>query len=141
MMRFPAHPHMRGERVSMETASGPPSGSSPHAWGTPAQDSSPEGSPRLIPTCVGNAADCNLLSTAAPAHPHMRGERLVIMLHGPLDLGSSPHAWGTLPVKDLNKILDRLIPTCVGNALCDPAGCVPCAAHPHMRGERYVNTG
>ncbi len=94
-------------------------GSSPRAWGTlwiNIRDAPPS---RFIPTCVGN-------SEGRPP-PNKNS------------FGSSPRAWGTqellIPLRDEG----RFIPTCVGNSCTARYVDVPCAVHPHVRGElRYV---
>ena len=46
---------MRGERWLTAFLSAAPTGSSPHAWGTPAWSKRRRFNQRFIPTCVGNA--------------------------------------------------------------------------------------
>ena len=50
-----------------------------------------------------------------PVHPHMRGEHVYEDKDKVNETGSSPHAWGTLPYTWLAMLLNRFIPTCVGN--------------------------
>ncbi len=51
---------------------------------------------RFIPACAGNAVAASLLCLSFPVHPRMRGERNALRPVTALDLGSSPHARGTL---------------------------------------------
>src|SRR5439155_747322 len=110
------HPHMRGEHEAGGFAGFPPVGSSPHAWGTLATVETRQNRGRFIPTCVGNTLLVEDMIAAIPVHPHMRGEHKVFSsccggvstvhphMRGEhlrpgeeffIELGSSPHAWGT----------------------------------------------
>ena len=68
-------------------------------------------------------------------HPHMRGEYSVVSEVTSAPIGSSPHAWGIQGISFLEALIDRFIPTCVGNTnrCCWCSSAV--AVHPHMRGE------
>ncbi len=110
-------------------------GSSPHAWGTLEQIALGGNVQRFIPTCVGNTTIRVGTGLDLSVHPHMRGEHRSSHIRDTLWLGSSPHAWGTLVLKEVDLIGNRFIPTCVGNTItvrpCTRRGTV----HPHMRGE------
>ena len=127
---------MRGERGSREIAEWINSGSSPHAWGTPAMKYVQATSLRFIPTCVGNAPGSIGRRIDCTVHPHMRGERSFETKPSMTDYGSSPHAWGTLVMALLKMLKARFIPTCVGNASINRISDLHPAVHPHMRGER-----
>ena len=92
--------------------------------------------PRFIPTCVGNALGSLRHIPIFPVHPHVCGERRVIIKAPLAKVGSSPRVWGTLKsVEDLSLCI-RFIPTCVGNAgftMTDP---YEYPVHPHVCGER-----
>ncbi len=106
---------MRGEHSTLTKSSSRISGSSPRAWGTRRAAGSSGRPIRFIPTCVGNTSPMKKPTTFTPVHPHVRGE------HGSLPTdtrparGSSPRAWGTLP-----------LPIGVGRLS---------SVHPHVRGE------
>ena len=66
----------------------------------------------------------------------MRGERNLLLWVAPEQLGSSPHARGTLTALELNRYPFRFIPACAGNATgCLNGRRLP-SVHPRMRGER-----
>ena len=90
------HPHTRGEHTLILAAIARAAGSSPHAWGTPAQSPRPSAPTRFIPTRVGNTCPIAATVRAHPVHPHTRGEHRQAPLESPCVAGSSPHAWGTL---------------------------------------------
>ena len=115
------HPHARGEQVRSRRLALNSGGSSPRAWGTGALGQRRGQGMRFIPTRVGNSPsplDSHALGTV---HPHARGEQG----HpeggvGPHN-GSSPRAWGTVPVEAGATFPDRFIPTRVGNSKIRPA--------------------
>src|SRR6266436_491594 len=106
---------MRGEHPSGVTRNSSSVGSSPHAWGTRMHRNKTLHDRRFIPTCVGNTRVLIRRATLRSVHPHMRGEHMRRVQEIPGEIGSSPHAWGTLRsnIKLLAK--GRFIPTCVGN--------------------------
>ena len=126
---------MRGEHILFGKEDLTPLGSSPHAWGTPPILRWLCGTHRFIPTCVGNTHAKKGHVVQIPVHPHMRGEHH----RGPkvigLSLGSSPHAWGTHTLAAIARVVQRFIPTCVGNTCKQATGSSHCPVHPHMRGE------
>ena len=65
----------------------------------------------------------------------MRGE-YIHGVEGPDDGGgSSPRAWGILPLRQLALGNLRFIPTCVGNTIILNAETYKITVHPHVRGE------
>ncbi len=76
-------------------------------------------------------------------HPHPRGEYLVIDAPRIPPAGSSPPAWGILPVPLRARDEDRFIPTRVGNTCALRGWSAVGSVHPHPRGEyiRASNTG
>ena len=91
------------------------SGSSPHAWGILSQLWYLLQRTRFIPTCVGNTCRLSRRCRRYSVHPHMRGEYAFLCILRMRVYGSSPHAWG-IPVIGISVILiQRFIPTCVGN--------------------------
>ena len=69
----------------------------------------------------------------------MRGEQRINIVIDLVECGSSPHAWGTDCSVLSVQLVNRFIPTCVGNrtgaALWEEQETV----HPHMRGEQPCN--
>ena len=71
----------------------------------------------------------------------MRGELLESSGSITIFAGSSPHAWGTELHLGLANLINRFIPTCVGNwheRIFKKWGA---AVHPHMRGELFASGG
>ena len=89
------HPHMCGELSMFPSSSVKSSGSSPHVWGTHEEGYTGEDWERFIPTCVGNSEDGQECGQPGPVHPHMCGELLSRIKKPTVDIGSSPHVWGT----------------------------------------------
>ena len=77
---------------------------------------------RFIPTCVGNGISVASMAVLSAVHPHVCGERWMVIAGAKVTVGSSPRVWGTVGhgIDDLRE--RRFIPTCVGNG--------PSAAHP-----------
>ena len=111
---------------------------------------------RFIPTRVGNTADVAAAAAIDSVHPHARGEhvtgtRLVAPCsavhphargeHKTPDIcalvqgGSSPRAWGTLRPARSARVLNRFIPTRVGNTPSLKTSLTARTVHPHARGE------
>ncbi len=90
---------------------------------------------RFIPTHVGNTPGRTVDATGLPVHPHARGEHRRIPSSSPWSAGSSPRTWGTHLAGREVRVLDRFIPTHVGNTggMCDGRFRTP--VHPHTRGE------
>ena len=109
------HPHVRGEHRGLCSMLMSRIGSSPRAWGTLAAPPLHLAGWRFIPTCVGNTWSNNADGRGETVHPHVRGEhsarwgRLIGLG------GSSPRAWGTRVHLALAPVVERFIPTCVGN--------------------------
>ena len=94
------HPHMRGEQVRSRANRYREGGSSPHAWGTVNNAILRTQQARVIPTCVGNSKQRHVELLLDAGHPHMRGEQCSRHFGMKRDIGSSPHAWGTVaPLK------------------------------------------
>jgi len=133
--RYSVHPHTRGEHAFIIHLPSDYDGSSPHTWGTPAPESTPQPDIRFIPTHVGNTHSCEHYLTNGAVHPHTRGEHLGLLLPIHISTGSSPHTWGTLGGEIEKVLIDRFIPTHVGNTPAPKVGYLPVLVHPHTRGE------
>ena len=111
------------------------SGTSPHAWGKRRHFRPVRGGVRNIPTCVGKTTPSWASCTDPTEHPHMRGENPGCGTPCSLKNGTSPHAWGKRTDGNLDRAINRNIPTCVGKTRCAPFSFRLLAEHPHMRGE------
>ncbi len=129
------HPHSRGELVAGAAQDYEQGGSSPLAWGTRVGEHLIRGARRFIPTRVGNSGMGCKSSLACLVHPHSRGELGSIRSCGNGVVGSSPLAWGTLPVRRHNRLSRRFIPTRVGNSSVQRQLAHGWSVHPHSRGE------
>ena len=109
------HPRMRGEHQRLSYAVVAPSGSSPHARGTPVLKGFIVSKFGIIPACAGNTA--TRLNCGMPPwdHPRMRGEHFLRFSAKPPKMGSSPHARGTLNPCNPLRIAGGIIPACAGN--------------------------
>ena len=134
--RTTVHPHARGERPVLRTLTMFKSGSSPRPWGTHRADHRRRAGRRFIPTPVGNAPSPPPKPTGRTVHPHARGERRRVYIKHSAYYGSSPRPWGT-PHHILEpNLVDRFIPTPVGNARRSSGRSLARPVHPHARGER-----
>ncbi len=129
------HPHVHGE-LGMSTAF--PFriiGSSPRAWGTLNDDTRLIAVDRFIPTCMGNSGSLAFFLVAATVHPHVHGELCAAVAKSSTIVGSSPRAWGTHAVRNIDKGYQRFIPTCMGNSFPRYSRGAPIPVHPHVHGE------
>jgi len=115
-------------------------GSSPRAWGTLVIILVTGAKYRFIPTCMGNSKDCSCLCFSSSVHPHVHGE-----LRPPPDVphagaGSSPRAWGTQLIDAEPALVERFIPTCMGNSVQAIAGACRRSVHPHVHGELVIKS-
>ena len=90
------HPRMRGEHLLGIAIPSFPSGSSPHARGTPSMVVSFLVSLGIIPACAGNTSSMVHVISLRRDHPRMRGEHRAGDVPRRTCWGSSPHARGTL---------------------------------------------
>ena len=111
-------------------------GSSPRVWGTPHARIDVIQQWRFIPTGVGNAARPRMASSYSTVHPHGCGERRPWLCGEICGGGSSPRVWGTHAEHGFRELIDRFIPTGVGNAWLALIGHNAMAVHPHGCGER-----
>ena len=106
---------MRGEHSGVWRNLCPPSGSSPHARGTPDQGVK-EGLERgIIPACAGNTDTMRPVIGENWDHPRMRGEHSRRPCTCGIRWGSSPHARGTQFCPYMKKAPFGIIPACAGN--------------------------
>ena len=89
----------------------------------------------LIPTHAGKTSSSTTSGGCAPAHPHSRGENIMLPRIKQRRRGSSPLTRGKLLTLTDADASNRLIPTHAGKT--SDAGPPECSApaHPHSRGE------
>ena len=133
------HPHARGERAAAMAREDLYFGSSPRPWGTPVRPMASRVLVRFIPTPVGNARPLVYTTQGWPVHPHARGERVRVRAARANVPGSSPRPWGTHEPAEELIVVDRFIPTPVGNAPSGWSGQRRSTVHPHARGERLTS--
>ena len=129
------HPRMRGEHGERLTSLIPPSGSSPHARGTPVCGGIPTWAPGIIPACAGNTSPARDSRKRPRDHPRMRGEHAISLAIAPMIRGSSPHARGTRFVSIPLVSASGIIPACAGNTFEKALTNFTIRDHPRMRGE------
>ena len=135
MFELPVHPHVRGEYRRRAATLSTCCGSSPRAWGIPQAMPYPALAGRFIPTCVGNTWWPATASSIRAVHPHVRGEYSAPAVSIMPKTGSSPRAWGIPSLKLLPSMVQRFIPTCVGNTVEGKGLFCSDPVHPHVRGE------
>ncbi len=136
ILRQAVHPHGCGERLLVCRVQEKLRGSSPRVWGTPCLGPHGYQKFRFIPTGVGNARATRAGDNQQAVHPHGCGERLRDLGSTRLTLGSSPRVWGTRNAVMFLRVLNRFIPTGVGNALSRSTRRMAPTVHPHGCGER-----
>ncbi len=132
------HPHACGEHDAGTLLLADLLGSSPRMWGTLQPHNAVHTRIRFIPTHVGNTHCSGSGLTRRSVHPHACGEHSTCFTLSRFASGSSPRMWGTLANKKALQLVQRFIPTHVGNTTrCAPA-CRARPVHPHACGEHYV---
>ena len=129
------HPHAGGEYNLQGKERIHWAGPSPRGWGI-------RRGPRLrfrifrtIPTRVGNTSSLSSRLRLTADHPHAGGEyRFALQLRASDD-GPSPRGWGIRRARPPIRLLERTIPTRVGNTSVDGIECGGPADHPHAGGE------
>ena len=156
------HPHGRGDNFVSESPATAWNGSPPRAWGQCSLACDDARRDRFTPTGVGTMAKVTTWTTAAPVHPHGRGDNVRARVCSPRPTGSPPRAWGQSPRTRRAARLRRFTPTGVGtmdvlrDALQHAAGSPPRAwgqsrrsgggrrqhlVHPHGRGDNTLKRG
>ena len=131
----PVHPRTRGEHDDLLTPQRAPTGSSPHARGTPTQRYLGGLGGRFIPARAGNTERSEAPVMLRAVHPRTRGEHRMTDAAVSEANGSSPHARGTLLAELLAQGRDRFIPARAGNTSKKKKTCPSLAVHPRTRGE------
>ena len=110
------HPHARGEQLRYGVKLAEDAGSSPRTWGTDRAAGVRAAVERFIPTHVGNSGAFGVVVDGDTVHPHARGEQMENSTVSLLAYGSSPRTWGTATIRGGSMIINRFIPTHVGNS-------------------------
>ncbi len=132
---YAVHPHTHGEHNIIEEKFLSEIGSSPHAWGTQGSGEPGLDDQRFIPTRMGNTHGKPDSEGERTVHPHTHGEHKELRVDECCWFGSSPHAWGTLPICGVSIARGRFIPTRMGNTQDALPLSVEEAVHPHTHGE------
>ena len=111
------HPHTHGEHGRRIDEGLAKTGSSPHAWGTQRPGGVTNHEKRFIPTRMGNTKARKFGIGRLAVHPHTHGEHHEDWVDADLDIGSSPHAWGTPRQETQARPQHRFIPTRMGNTI------------------------
>ena len=135
---LPVHPHICGEHCGLLVTPSCHGGSSPHLWGTFPRRLRDNFYCRFIPTSVGNMCLAYFTTVSMSVHPHICGEHVSRIFHVGINVGSSPHLWGTSQESQQPHVVFRFIPTSVGNMLSCQRMFVPNSVHPHICGEHCV---
>ena len=134
----PVHPHACGEHhINAQCVVGKV-GSSPRMWGTPGQQLQPGGPLRFIPTHVGNTLRRRYSGRRLPVHPHACGEHISASVTTAAVSGSSPRMWGTREMRCWPVLINRFIPTHVGNTYRSSRFFIGTTVHPHACGEHAI---
>ena len=113
-------------------------GSSPRLWGTRKKADSLATDGRFIPTPVGNTRWAQLHDQCTPVHPHACGEHGHRARRRTENAGSSPRLWGTHLIQGHRTMVERFIPTPVGNTPRFFGPRLPAPVHPHACGEHAM---
>ncbi len=132
------HPHVHGERRRQRRYLCAGVGSSPRTWGTRDRRALQNFLLRFIPTYMGNASRHHHMHRYRPVHPHVHGERAASRAVWSESIGSSPRTWGTLYVPETCGVVNRFIPTYMGNAEKPGPRYWLWSVHPHVHGERAL---
>ena len=132
------HPHACGEHSRKEGVRSTVAGSSPRMWGTRPGSGRLTRTPRFIPTHVGNTFPFPFAQSNRAVHPHACGEHSKNARQVKSLTGSSPRMWGTPGDTNADILMNRFIPTRVGNTVCICVGAVWIAgSSPRMWGTHH----
>ena len=130
-----AHPHSRGENAVYSWRAPSRSGSSPLTRGKLYRAGRLRSGHRLIPTHAGKTAGSRRCEWPRRAHPHSRGENVLVGCGVVGDPGSSPLTRGKQCRSWRLVVFHGLIPTHAGKTRSALGSPRPPQAHPHSRGE------
>ena len=130
-----AHPHSRGEHVSVSRSPAHRPGSPPLARGAPDPEHSGVGVHRLTPARAGSTGWSGGCGTLSQAHPRSRGEHAPAVASQNRGVGSPPLARGARTRRSSHPARVRLTPARAGSTLPGTRGPGSARAHPRSRGE------
>ncbi len=133
--RRTVHPHVRGDDPDSGDPASRAGGSPPRAWGRCGMLVAHATLLRFTPTCVGTMARGSAPNSAAPVHPHVRGDDDRRIQEPPYAPGSPPRAWGRSTCKQTPRRPGRFTPTCVGTMPRLGGTGYTEPVHPHVRGD------
>ena len=84
---------------------------------------------------MGNSAPERVCGASGTVHPHVHGELTFPQEFLYFSLGSSPRAWGTPGPLTVPVIVERFIPTCMGNSHAGDVTLQGEPVHTHVHGE------
>ena len=115
-LRYPVHPHVRGDGGHRRVVPVVDQGSPPRAWGRQLHRRTRPSRRRFTPTCVGTAPPTSRVWRFRPVHPHVRGDGYSEKQLSETPNGSPPRAWGRQERFPPATRASRFTPTCVGTA-------------------------
>jgi len=113
-LRWPVHPHGRGDNGLGAIFAGGALGSPPRAWGQQGLPKLGQDLLRFTPTGVGTTSGPRILPCRRSVHPHGRGDNSTSGLVNGASVGSPPRAWGQLQDLVHGEDVGRFTPTGVG---------------------------
>ena len=93
---------------------------------------------RFTPTCVGTTLHPYTRKSAAPVHPHVRGDNRGASRSTNRGTGSPPRAWGQRSPSPSATRAIRFTPTCVGTTTPGDVSNTMKTVHPHVRGDNRL---
>ena len=115
-LRLTDHPHACGDKKAFVFALSRWKGSSPRVWGQDSVSAQLLPDCRIIPTRVGTSRTSLLRLSKSRDHPHACGDKVGETALSPFVTGSSPRVWGQVLNKQIDYLLQRIIPTRVGTS-------------------------
>ena len=133
-----AHPRLRGEHAVAANIQPATLGSSPLTRGALRQWRLRHPESGLIPAYAGSTLRGDGRIRRRRAHPRLRGEHALNLLHVVGPLGSSPLTRGARPKRISRFTADRLIPAYAGSTSRAISVSRATRAHPRLRGEHML---
>ena len=120
--RFPVHPRVCGEHITIMPDAQTLNGSSPRVRGTPILEGDTLYVMRFIPACAGNTSHPRPLTSSNTVHPRVCGEHRNRQKSNTVAAGSSPRVRGTPMRRRARADLNGFIPACAGNTFSTMRG-------------------
>ena len=129
------HPRIRGEHKCASSCPTTTSGSSPHTRGARHHHEHRVSALGIIPAYAGSTSGQRSEDGSPPDHPRIRGEHLILVPHGYLPRGSSPHTRGARQRPAHAGDDHGIIPAYAGSTFLSHPFSVSSTDHPRIRGE------